>query len=153
VYTTETLVLLRHYLESGLSKTAIADQLGICRRLVYHLIATGQLAAGDAIGEVLGSHIAIRNQRRLHTAMRCARLPAVKRLSDFDFSVQPSIPREQLENLHTPGFVERRENVVFRDLREARETCSTHRVERWMRENGLRALHGYRTRRWVSGCP
>jgi len=36
-------VLLKHYLASGLSKTAIADQLGISRRLVYHLIATGQL--------------------------------------------------------------------------------------------------------------
>jgi len=37
----------------------------------------------------------------------------VKRLSDFDFSFQPSVPREQLENLHTLSFIERRENVVF----------------------------------------
>ena len=43
MYTRDTLVLLKHYLASGLSKTAIADQLGISRRLVYHLIATGQL--------------------------------------------------------------------------------------------------------------
>lgn len=43
MYTRDTLVLLKHFLESGLSKTAIADQLGISRRLVYHLIATGQL--------------------------------------------------------------------------------------------------------------
>lgn len=43
MYTRDTLVLLKHLLESGLSKTAIADQLGISRRLVYHLIATGQL--------------------------------------------------------------------------------------------------------------
>ena len=35
---------------------------------------------------------------------------------------------------------------VFLDLREAGETCSKHRVERLMRENGIRALHGYRTR-------
>jgi putative transposase len=35
---------------------------------------------------------------------------------------------------------------VFLDLREAGETCSKHRVERLMRENGLRAMHGYRTR-------
>ncbi len=74
---------------------------------------SGQLPAGEAIGAVLGSHIALRNQRRLQTAMRCARLPAVKRLSDFDFSFQPSVPREQLENLHTLSFIERRENVVF----------------------------------------
>jgi putative transposase len=36
---------------------------------------------------------------------------------------------------------------VFLDLREAGETCSKHRVERIMRENNLRAAHGYRTRR------
>lgn len=36
---------------------------------------------------------------------------------------------------------------VFLDLREAGETCSKHRVMRLMRENNLRALHGYRTRR------
>ena len=42
---------------------------------------------------------------------------------------------------------------VFLDLREAGETCSEHRVERLMRQNGLRALHGYRTRRWSVGNP
>ena len=42
---------------------------------------------------------------------------------------------------------------VFLDLREAGETCSKHRVERLMRRHGLRALHGYRTRRWSVGKP
>ena len=42
---------------------------------------------------------------------------------------------------------------VFLDLREAGETCSKHRVARLMRENKLRALHGYRTRRWSVGTP
>ena len=42
---------------------------------------------------------------------------------------------------------------VFLDLREAGETCSKHRVARLMRENGLRALHGYRMRRWAVGKP
>ena len=35
---------------------------------------------------------------------------------------------------------------IFLDLREAGETCSKHRVERLMRQNNIRALHGYRTR-------
>jgi putative transposase len=42
---------------------------------------------------------------------------------------------------------------VFLDLREAGETCSKHRVARLMRRNGLRALHGYRTRRLAVGKP
>jgi putative transposase len=42
---------------------------------------------------------------------------------------------------------------VFLDLREAGESCSTHRVARLVRENRLCALHGYRTRRWVIGKP
>ena len=42
---------------------------------------------------------------------------------------------------------------VCLDLREAGETCSQHRVARLMRENQLRALHGYRTRRWSVGKP
>lgn len=36
-------VLLRHYLERGLSKAEIARDLGVARRTVYHWIATGQL--------------------------------------------------------------------------------------------------------------
>jgi putative transposase len=42
---------------------------------------------------------------------------------------------------------------IFLDLREAGETCSKHRVARLMRVNQLRALHGYRTRRWSVGKP
>jgi len=42
---------------------------------------------------------------------------------------------------------------VFLDLREAGEGCSKHRVARLMREAGLQALHGYRTRRWTVGKP
>lgn len=35
---------------------------------------------------------------------------------------------------------------IFLDLREQGETCSRHRVARLMRENGMRAQHGYRTK-------
>ena len=36
-------MLLRHYLAQGLSKAALARQLGISRRTLYHWLATGQL--------------------------------------------------------------------------------------------------------------
>ncbi len=74
---------------------------------------SGQLPAAAAMTELLGSQITLRNQRRLQAATRSARLPAPKTLADFDFTFQPSVKREQIESLHTLGFLERHENVVF----------------------------------------
>jgi len=73
----------------------------------------GTLPAPAALEALLGAQITLRNNRRLQAAMRSSRLPAVKTLADFDFSFQPSIKREQLESLHSLGFVERKENVVL----------------------------------------
>jgi len=73
----------------------------------------GQVTPGEAIEQLLGAQIRLRNNRRLQAAMRRSRLPAVKTLADFDFSFQPSIKREQIESLHELGFLERGENVVF----------------------------------------
>jgi putative transposase len=42
---------------------------------------------------------------------------------------------------------------VFLNSREAEDTCGTHHVARLIRESGLRALHGYRTRRCSVGKP
>jgi DNA replication protein DnaC len=72
-----------------------------------------KLGAAEAIETLLGSQISLRNNRRLQAAMRSSRLPAVKMMSDFDFTFQPSIKREQLDALHELGFLERRENVIF----------------------------------------
>lgn len=55
----------------------------------------------------------VRGWRGVFRAVKSARLPAVKTLADFDFSFQPSVKREQLERLHTLGFLERRENVLL----------------------------------------
>jgi DNA replication protein DnaC len=73
----------------------------------------GVLTAPEAIETLLSAQIQLRNNRRLQAAMRSSRLPAVKMLSDFVFTFQPSIRREQIESLHELGFVERKENVIF----------------------------------------
>jgi transposase len=43
MYGRERRVLLRHYLEQGLSKAQIARSMGVSRRTLYHWIDTGQL--------------------------------------------------------------------------------------------------------------
>jgi DNA replication protein DnaC len=73
----------------------------------------GRIGASDAINRLLSAQISLRNNRRRQAAMRSSRLPAVKRLQEFDFTFQPSIKREQIESLHELGFIERQENVVF----------------------------------------
>ena len=74
---------------------------------------SGSVSAAEAIQELLGAQITLRNNRRLQAAMRSSRLPAVKTLEEFDFTFQPSIKREQIENLAELSFMERKENVVL----------------------------------------
>jgi DNA replication protein DnaC len=74
---------------------------------------SGTRQAPAAIEALLGAQITLRNNRRLQAAMRSSRLPAAKTLADFDFSFQPSIKREQIDSLHTLGFIERKENVIL----------------------------------------
>ena len=52
---------------------------------------SGTLSAAEAIEQLLNAQILLRNNRRLQTAMRASRLPAVKTLDQFDFAFQPSI--------------------------------------------------------------
>ena len=80
---------------------------------ILHGVDGATLTAAEAIEQLLDAQIQLRNNRRLQAAMRSSRLPAVKRLTEFDFSFQPSLRREQMDSLHELGFVERRENVVF----------------------------------------
>jgi DNA replication protein DnaC len=73
----------------------------------------GNVTASEAIARLLDAQVSLRNNRRLRTAMRSSRLPAIKTLEQFDFAFQPSIRREQIESLHELGFVQRKENVIF----------------------------------------
>lgn len=43
MYTRETRVLLRHYLEQGVGKSELARRFGVSRRTIYYWIKTGQL--------------------------------------------------------------------------------------------------------------
>ena len=80
---------------------------------VIRRVDSGSLSGSEAIEQLLGAQIALRNDRRLEAAMRSSRLPTVKRLADFDFTFQPSLRREQIDSLHELDFLRRKENVVF----------------------------------------
>lgn len=73
----------------------------------------GAIGPAEAMEQLLAAQVALRRSRRLTSAMRSSRLPAMKTLDTFDFSFQPSIDRAQILSLHELGFLERRENVIF----------------------------------------
>ena len=72
------------------------------------------MTAGEAIEQVLGAQIALRNNRRLQAAMRSSRLPAVKTLAQFDFTFQPSDQARADREPARAGIPRlRRENVIL----------------------------------------
>ncbi|WP_419940142.1 ATP-binding protein [Candidatus Palauibacter sp.] len=46
-------------------------------------------------------------------------------LANFDFSFQPSNKREQIDSLHEPSFLDRKENVVFLGPTDPVTYCTT----------------------------
>lgn len=54
-----------------------------------------------------------RQQKRLETRLKLARLPHREGLDEFDFEFQPSIERWQIEELRTLAFVTRVESIIF----------------------------------------
>ena len=76
-------------------------------------VDSGAVTAGEAIEQVLGAQIALRNNRRLQAAMRSSRLPAVKTLAQFDFTFQPKPQARADREPARAGILDRRENVIL----------------------------------------
>jgi DNA replication protein DnaC len=74
---------------------------------------SGTLSPAEAINDLLAAQVALRQDRRLVSAMRSSRLPGIKRLDTFDFAFQPSIDRNQIMSLHELTFLTRKENVIM----------------------------------------
>jgi putative transposase len=96
-----------------------------------------------------------------HSVERMCRTLAVARSGFYDWLERPISDRAKenarLLRLIRASFVASHGIYgtprVLQDLREAGETCSKHRVARLMRDNNLRALHSYRTKRVLVGKP
>ena len=112
-------------------------------------------------GRVRSTYEFIKAQRRQFSVQMLCRVLDVAPSGYYEWLKQPLSKRAQedarLLRLIQASFTASQGVYgaprVFLDLREAGETCSKHRVARLMRENKLRALHGYRMRRWSVGKP
>ena len=80
MYEWDTFVLLRHLLEQGLSKTAIAERLGVSRRVLYQWITSGELDR-DASAPARRQYPARRTKLDAYTGIIEERLKAYPELS------------------------------------------------------------------------
>jgi putative transposase len=112
-------------------------------------------------GRVRSTYAFIKAHRKQYSVQALCRILGVAPSGYYEWILQPLSARAQ-EDARLVRLIQASYTAsqgvygaprVFLDLREAGETCSKHRVARLMRENKLRALHGYRTRRWSVGKP
>jgi DNA replication protein DnaC len=75
-------------------------------------IEQGQIDGIEALDELLGEELSLRENRRIKAALRMARLPVVKTLAGYDFSFQPSLDRNRVLALAGLDFIERAEVVI-----------------------------------------
>jgi len=112
-------------------------------------------------GRVRKTYEFIRDNRDAHSVQMMCHLLRVAPSGYYEWVKQPVSKRAQedarLLRLIRASFVASQGVYgaprVFLDLREAGECPATPSVARLMRENNLRALHVYRTRRWSVGKP
>jgi len=127
MYTRETRVLLRHYLEQGVGKSELARRFGVSRRSIYHWIETGQLDRDldnesvvykprPAVPRKLDPYKGIIQERlqayplltaqRLFDEIRAAGYPGgYTQLKDHVRAMRPRPPAEPVVRFETPaGF-------------------------------------------------
>jgi DNA replication protein DnaC len=76
-------------------------------------IERGEITALEAIDNLLGEELTIRESRRITVAMATARLTPPKTLEGFDFTFQPSLDRGRIMALAQLNFIHRAEVVHF----------------------------------------
>ena len=127
MYSRETRVLLRHYLEQGVGKAELARKLGVSRRTVYHWIETGQLdrdlddaaahyAARPTVSRRLDAYRGIIQARlqtyplltaqRVFEEIRAAGYAGgYTQIKEYVRSIRPHPPLEAVQRFETPaGF-------------------------------------------------
>ena len=78
---------------------------------VVRQLERGEIGTLEAIDALLAEELTLREGRRIKAALRMARLGAVKTLSSFDFSFQPSLDRNRILALAGLDFIGRHEVV------------------------------------------
>jgi DNA replication protein DnaC len=80
---------------------------------IVRRLEQGEISALEAIDTLLSEELTLRENSRIKTGLRMARLATIKTLSGFDFTFQPSLDRDRILTLAQLGFIGRCEVVHF----------------------------------------
>lgn len=75
--------------------------------------ARKELGYMDFLDLVLSEEASAKDQKRTRMGIQIAHFPVVRRLEDFDFSLQPSIDPKLIRELETGRFIANGENVLL----------------------------------------
>ena len=71
----------------------------------------GEASALEVIDTLFAEELTLRENRRVKTALRMAKLSTIKTLAGFDFSFQPSLDRNRIMALAGLDFINRAEVI------------------------------------------
>lgn len=77
------------------------------------LVNSGEKSVVDALYELVEIEIAHKRQRAVNACVKVANFPFFKTLDDFDFGFQPGINKQELLDLTSLRFIEKKENILF----------------------------------------
>ena len=88
---------------------------GMARKVDIRLqeATANELSYLEFLNNLVEDELAIRKDRLLNRRLKQAKFPYLKTISDFDFSFNPSINRQQIKKLATAAFISNNENVLF----------------------------------------
>lgn len=97
---------------------ATATKLGLphlATTLADHIARADQAQMGylDFLDLVLEEEHAVKEERRIHHALRISKMPHHKTLDDYDFSYQPTLDPRKIKDLATVAFAEARSNAAL----------------------------------------
>ena len=77
------------------------------------LVNNGDKSVVDALYELVEIELAHKGLRAINACVKVANFPFFKTLDDFDFSFQPGINKQELLDLASLRFIEKKENILF----------------------------------------
>ena len=83
----------------------------------YHRLAEQGREANWSLEDYLGAVLAVESNARAESGarqrIRYAGFPAIKTITDFDFTAQPAVDRAQIARLEAGGWLAEARNVVL----------------------------------------